>query len=99
MGGPPGPGKYDSKPQLLVGEGPFSLPKHDARLEKPHVPLPHPPVVLDTSSQARDQPGPEVSLLDRKRVLDRDGVGSVGGTERQRARLEQTLPRQPLADP
>src|SRR5882762_8293923 len=98
MGGSPSPGKYDSKPQLLVGESPFSLPKHDAHLKEPNVPLPHPPVVLDTPRQAGKEPGPQVALLDRKRVLERDGVGRVGGTERQRARLEQTLPRQPLAD-
>src|SRR5258708_11341234 len=65
--------------------------KHGAEFEEPDVAAPHSPVVLDAPDQAGEEPGPQMRLLRRQRVLQFHRVGAVRGTEGKRPRLEQAV--------
>src|SRR4051812_12570880 len=90
----PGACQHDREMELLFGQAspvpiPASPSEYRADLEQPDIALSHAPVVLDAPDQARQQLRPQVRLLARQRVLDRDRVGTVGGAEWQGAGLEQ----------
>ena len=89
----PRPGQHDREMQLFVGLGAraLGLAKDSSRLEEAHVPLTLAPVVLDAADQAREQTATQMGLFGREGVEDCHGIRTVGGAERERPGLEETV--------
>src|SRR2546426_6369299 len=99
----PGDPPSDGMPLLRCSLPPspfaFPHPKDRPNLEQPYVAIAVRPVVLDPTGQTREEPAPQMGLVGRQRVLDRDRLRPVGRTERDGASLVQAGPTELLAPP
>src|SRR3989442_15335238 len=89
----PRPGQHDREMRLFVGLGAraLGLAKDSSQLEEAHVPLTLAPVVLDAADQAREQTATQMGLFGREGVEDCHSIRTVGGAERERPGLEETV--------